>query len=314
MSDPAPASRKTRAAFLAKLAGRGLMLLAIVFLIRQGARHWADLSTWRPEAWQIGVILAIAICYGASIFVVAEVWHRIVNIFAPEARKRTYPSYTMTQIAKYIPGNVAHLLGRAIYLKGGALSNRQLGIATLLEIAVMPAAAGSFVLLAALAIPVATLLPQAAFLQPFVLPATIGLGLVLLGALAIPRSVRLQVPARTLAGTTLLALIFMCLLGLAFATLLNTISPAPPLLAALVAVLGWIVGYFTPGAPGGLGTREALMLLLLDGTVPQSEALIAISLFRLVTVLGDTVCFGAGWVLYRTIFRPEEPEGVASAP
>ncbi len=284
---------------LVKIGGRLLVVLALVFLAREVMRHWSGLSAWRPEPWQIAAVATLALFYGLSIFVLAENWHRIVGLFGDEPRRRTWRSYTMTQIAKYVPGNVAHLLGRAVYLRGGALGDRQLGIATAIEIAVMPVGAGLFVLLACLVVPVADLVPRAAPLQPFLAPLAAALAVAVAAAMFLPRRAPVRAAARSLAGTALIALGFMSLLGLCFALTLNSVVPAPALLAAVVAVLGWIVGYATPGAPGGLGTREALMLFLLDGTVPEAQALVAIALFRLVTVLGDVICFGAGWFLFR---------------
>ena len=55
--------------------------------------------------------------------------------------------------------------------------------------------------------------------------------------------------------------------------------------------LSWVLGFLAPGAPAGLGAREGVMLLLLDG-IADSESLLAfVVLARAATMLGDCLCF-----------------------
>ncbi|WP_205599639.1 lysylphosphatidylglycerol synthase domain-containing protein, partial [Sandarakinorhabdus rubra] len=136
------------------------------------------------------------------------------------------------------------------------------------------------------------------------------LALAALAGLLLPWPGRLRRAVPVLVAASLMAMLFMAALGVSFALVLNSLAPAGAPLAALpfaaaIAVLGWLTGYLTPGAPGGLGTREAVMLVLLAGSVSEGEALIAITLFRLVTVLGDLVCFGVGWLLFRGTASPD---------
>src|SRR3546814_9620714 len=56
--------------------------------------------------------------------------------------------------------------------------------------------------------------------------------------------------------------------------------------------LSWVLGFLAPGAPAGLGAREGIMLLLLHGSAPAEALLIFVLLARVVTVLGDGLCFG----------------------
>jgi glycosyltransferase 2 family protein len=49
----------------------------------------------------------------------------------------------------------------------------------------------------------------------------------------------------------------------------------------------WVVGYVVPGAPGGLGVREAMMVVLLAPLTGEAVATgLAVSM-RLTTLLGD---------------------------
>jgi uncharacterized membrane protein YbhN (UPF0104 family) len=51
--------------------------------------------------------------------------------------------------------------------------------------------------------------------------------------------------------------------------------------------LAWMLGFLTPGAPGGLGVRDAILVAMLTGVSnPAAAVAIAVS-FRGVTTLGD---------------------------
>jgi hypothetical protein len=60
--------------------------------------------------------------------------------------------------------------------------------------------------------------------------------------------------------------------------------------------LAWILGFLAPGAPAGLGVRESIMLLLLAGAAPEADLLLFVLLARVVTMLGDAICFAVGWL------------------
>jgi hypothetical protein len=66
-----------------------------------------------------------------------------------------------------------------------------------------------------------------------------------------------------------------------------------PLLTGSFA-LAWVVGFFAPGAPAGLGVREGIMLGLLQFTYTRPDALLIIIALRLATTIGDILCFLAG--------------------
>ena len=91
---------------------------------------------------------------------------------------------------------------------------------------------------------------------------------------------------------------FLTLSGVLFVALVNLVSVGIDPSAAIVFpvigayVLAWLAGLVTPGAPAGIGVREMVLLILLNGLVSQAELLLAVLLGRLVTVGGDMVFLG----------------------
>ena len=52
-----------------------------------------------------------------------------------------------------------------------------------------------------------------------------------------------------------------------------------------------LIGLITPGAPGGIGVREAAMLLLLAPFFPSDAILIAAVIQRVILITGDVITF-----------------------
>jgi uncharacterized membrane protein YbhN (UPF0104 family) len=49
----------------------------------------------------------------------------------------------------------------------------------------------------------------------------------------------------------------------------------------------WVIGYITPGAPGGLGVRESILTVTLSSMYNTNEIVMASLLYRFVCILGD---------------------------
>lgn len=88
-------------------------------------------------------------------------------------------------------------------------------------------------------------------------------------------------------------LAFLIFYGLIFFILVRLVDPKGsvavdqllPLIGA--AVMAWLAGLVTPGAPAGLGVREAVLLLLLSTLLSKGHLELAVVLGRLVTASGD---------------------------
>lgn len=63
-----------------------------------------------------------------------------------------------------------------------------------------------------------------------------------------------------------------------------------PFITGLYA-LAWLAGYIIPGAPGGLGVREAVFIFVGTPMIQAHEALILIAIIRLISVATETVIY-----------------------
>lgn len=285
---------------MAKLFGRALTVAAIGFVAWEINQQWGSLSQWQPSGRDVLQTGAQSLLYGAALYLLAFNWQMIVGAVSNGElpHRVTLFAYTDTQIAKYIPGNVAHLVSRHVQLRNRGVSDKRLGLAALLELISLPLAA---VVTAALFMTVWPTRSATRFADLFDGPAP--LVIVLLGLLAgvlsfaLPSRFQWSGAARVVSLAVLIASLFMGLLGLNLSMTLSLFASSPPSAVIPAAILAWLVGFLTPGSPGGIGTREASILLLLNGIAPESTLLLTALIFRMVTIGGDVVCYLSGRLL-----------------
>ncbi|MDB5764637.1 MAG: hypothetical protein JWQ21_3632 [Herminiimonas sp.] len=274
----------------------------------------ADISHYLT-APALGGILIAALLYATIIPVSAWAWkNMLADIGFPHSWRELSMIMGVTQMAKYLPGNVGQHIGRAAMsmTRGIAIQPFLLTVfsETLLALlaALIIGMAGAFFSQAGLAS--FTSAHQAIFV-----PLLVG---VLIAALLlyrplVPRLLKRFAPAygnSSLAGllphssTLLKALAAYCLnyvmIGIGIFLMATVLLPEAKhdfmLLLASFA-LAWVAGFFTPGAPAGLGVREVIMLGMLSASYPGPSALLIIVAFRLATILGDSLCFLAGYAM-----------------
>jgi hypothetical protein len=280
------------------LIGLSVTLFSCVFVGKIVLEYW---QTW-PSVNGIafaGPLIALSLIYLCAIASVAAAWHQLllwagcrqISFF------RAVLIYGMTQIAKYVPSNVVHYIGR--YSQA-----RKYG-ATIKEVAFSSVAEIGLIALSGVALAIAgnvDVLNQAIHIPTPVLWAGLGLSVLPVlfwrstGAIVYrfkffhgfdwSERGRLNVLA-----TICCYFVFFLVSGVILFIILQWLaSPAlPPSLLNVVSVsaLAWTLGFAVPGSPGGIGVREAVLVIALGDSVGTAQmGLIAVT-YRGVTVLGD---------------------------
>lgn len=75
---------------------------------------------------------------------------------------------------------------------------------------------------------------------------------------------------------------------------------APDMMYRLLGsfVFSLIVGMVTPGASGGIGIRESVMLFITEGAFDSSVIISAMVLLRIISIIGDVAAFLVGKIYY----------------
>jgi len=288
---------------IAHAAGAAIAALSIAYVLYQAF----DERIWEVS-FEVLARLAGATLVGIVVYVLASLllvlaWHEQLAWSGerPSSCTLSLAVYGRAQIAKYIPGNVFSLVGRQVLGRQAGLSQVSLAWASVLEIIGMLYASGLVACLGAGAW-IGNELDMSAW-QFSLLVGCIALGpLLALRLIARCAPLRRFVPAnRTLPdyvrllGVFSIYLPFFLACGLVFGFLLRVVQPEVQIdwlhVAGTVSA-AWFIGYVTPGASGGIGVRDALLLLAIDGYVAGSLAALVVVAYRILTVLGDLGFFG----------------------
>lgn len=296
--------------------GPALAVLGLAYLVAFGARHASDLPAISWNAGRVAGLASAVGLYMLTLFSGAWAWHVLLRALGERQR---YPEalgiLAVSQAAKYLPGNVGQYVGRVALARESGLAAAPVLLTLVLETACAILAGLAMVAMTAAGLPGVPGAPMAPWR---IAAATIGAAgslaaaVVLLRRESVRRRLRLPDPppggpaAQLGAGLASLGLygFNFLVLGVCAAVASRTVLEAPavplPALTGLFAA-AWVAGFVTPGAPAGLGVREAVLvggLQPLFGSRPDIAFGLPI-LFRLVSTAGDGVGFGLGWLLRR---------------
>lgn len=229
--------------------------------------------------------------------------------------------FCLTQIAKYVPGNIGHHVGRVALAKTTLNVPITTSVASLMQesalvtLAVLLVGAACYGLAPGLSLPsqLSGMGHGAVFMAML---AVVAAGLAALALANLLKSYHASVSHRALrfalraapswsaTAATLPGYLMMYVVnGVAVTVIASALLPLQPadlLLLTTAYSLSWLVGFLLPGAPGGLGVREAAMLFLLRDVYPGDIVLTLTLLSRVATVVADFLIFLGGAALRRT--------------
>ncbi len=282
---------------------------ALFFLLKAFKDNWQEVAAIRiePLGWA-----KIAIALGVTLL--AHIWSGWVWTWILAELNQPVPSsqfiqvYLKTNIAKYLPGNVWHYYGRISAAKNAGVTANVATLSVLLEPLLMAASALIVVLVSVQFIAINThsnlqglLLLILVTVLIAIHPRFLNLAIRFFSRLKLKSTSSTQVdvkiflvkryPWRPLLGE----LGFIGLRGMGFLLTILALNSVEinqiPLLMGTFS-LAWLLGLVIPGAPGGLGVFEVTAIALLRQSFSPGLVVSAIALYRLVSILAETV--GAG--------------------
>jgi len=254
---------------------------------------------------------AALVLYCATYLTGAKSWQLILRSLGNRLDYRgSLGILTISQFAKYLPGNVGHHFGRVLLARRAGIGADAAIISVGLD-TVLAVSAAAFCAVGAL-----QLLPEVFARYGLAAGRNVAIaaavGIVVVGiALAFPvtrghlagamRHCRNLVARGNRARSAVAWFQYLinfalgaAALGCIAAALAGQALPGLPALVGIYAV-AWLIGFLVPGAPAGLGVREALLVLGLSPLLGQDVATATTALFRVVTVAGDGIAFALGW-------------------
>ncbi|SEJ06156.1 lysylphosphatidylglycerol synthase domain-containing protein [Frateuria terrea] len=293
-----------------------LAIAAGTYFIRHAEKALIDKDLSRLMDGKVLLAAVIlTVLYTLLIPTTALAWTWQLNAMHQPARyRRMLPVMATTQFGKYLPGNVAQHIGRIALARsaGVSLSAALFSVAyEMLLMLVASAHIGALTLLWA---------PPRAFshwgIIDYRVPLLIVITLVaIVGLLLAPRVAswlaryrasrrgdhdyvppRLHLGAGTALACYVVYAANFCLIGsglwfLAHALLSYADTTPSAIFLTGAFASSWIFGFIIPGAPAGLGVREAILSAWLSGSLPPAQIVLLVIALRIATTLGDLFNF-----------------------
>lgn len=292
-----------------KIIGNIVMIAALAFVVKKLLDMDISLSQFRD----IKVISALVLCLLiTAVIIIFSCYPWLVFTRSLSGRKIPFstamPVYTQSNLYKYLPGNVFQYVGRNQLAADMDISHVDVACATVLDVlfCVFWTAVISVVMLGGR---IAELMAK--YGRNLLIVGAVGILLVILLILA----VRLKFRDKFKAYISRYSKAFakgnrpMLLRGAFYYLLQNSVSAAMYFVCLslivpqaktgeLIALTGafmfaWIIGFVTPGAPGGIGIREGVMLLVC-GDKFADRIVLFVLVMRIASIGADVAAFIIG--------------------
>ena len=292
---------------LVSWAGAVLALGFLGLVLARGAGDLPVLNLRSGTLW-LGLLGGLLL-YIASQIIGAAAWKAVLRIYDIDlARGRAESQLLVSQIGKYIPGNVAHLFGRMALAHDDGVPRTIAAASMLLEVAALLTTGLLIVVALLIATPdlmtslTANLPDTSRAILPGLAIGAVLVGLVI-GQIIIWRRAGRPTPRPAKFALPLaLHAVNFALLGLSLWGVTKAIEPdANVTLFHCIAIFttAWVAGFLMPGAPGGVGIRDGIIALGLELFIGPGTGIGVAVAHRIISVLGDLVVFGIGLLLRR---------------
>ena len=276
-----------------------IILLSFWFI---GEKFWAHHNWLRSTAINYELFITIFFCsiiYGLSEFLLSFAWRRLLIWCGHKDISTNICNriYGKSQIAKYIPGNVFHVGGRHMVGSQAGIKHIVLVGATvyeilgLLSISILIGFGGMvifglgdiyFSLYQIILILFTTLVitSLAIALAPYLMS---------LRGIILPNK-RIRDTIHNISKVYLLYFIFFLIAGLLLVIIVNTFLNINFIITAKLVVIfsiAWVAGFIIPGAPGGIGVREAVIIFFITPIIGEAQGVAIAIALRFITLLGD---------------------------
>lgn len=277
-------------------------LLAGFYFISFAAKNMKNLPPVELGVGQVVAFLGSLLLWFLVVFFGATIWKMILSgLNFSVTWKDSLTIFGVSQFGKYLPGNVGHFFGRALLAKGVGIPPSYSAQSILLEVSWSVGIASVlafFGLLLGYGVEVSfsmlLFLLAACFLFPWLTIWVVNNFFPRILNYFLGESELLFPGYGVVAKACALYLLTFFCVGLILDWHARTLFGAENsniLLATIFFSWSWVAGYITPGAPAGLGVREAVLVSTLSSLYGPGAAVgIAVSL-RLVTTIGDGLIF-----------------------
>lgn len=306
-----------------KIVGVVLMIISLAFIGREIVRLDIRAIEFEDPLKAFIYIFLFSVIFISSVAAGGFGWNLILSFLhgKPIAYRDVFPIYVKANVAKYMPGNVMHYASRNLLGVKLGLKHGEILLSSFFEVALVFLSAALFSAIFAhrtfmdIVESAFYAMGEKAYLKWIAL-----CGIVLIIALiiyAIKKKPEYREKFKILLSLDFLKLFLKTFLVYSFTFVVMGLmlvgifggifnmdmTPSSILTIISASVLSWFAGFITPGAPGGLGVKESVLILMLSPMYGREYTLIAALIHRLISIFGDLLAFGVGTLVDRNSKR-----------
>jgi hypothetical protein len=291
-----------RQVWMRRLAGAVVVGASLAFLVFQLYEQAANLKSYFSDPAVVAKVVLSGIAYGAALCFVCLAWRRLLWGWSGQKLGLRDASWIFfgSNLLKYLPSNLLHFAGRYAVTRQQGYSHGAIAWSLVAENALLVVTATGLSLWFVFPLFKRYATDLAGWQTGAILVAA-GAVAALAAAYIFARekfraleelSDRLPALAGSMVVATLFYVGFFVVNAALFQVLLDGETAAPnESFSNILGVLSlaWMVGFITPGAPAGVGVREAVAVIGLQSIGFSGDALGAALAYRLVTLIGDGI-------------------------
>lgn len=291
------------------------MIISFIFIAREITKLDITNIHFEDPARSFFYVFLFSIAFVVSVCIGAYGWGLILQFINGSHIDYhiTMPVYTKANVAKYLPGNVMHYASRNVLGNKLGWKHGNILLSSILEVILIFLSAAIF----------SAIFAHQAFIDvvkkaydalnkkglgiliPILIILLVGIIIYILTKPKYAEKIKryftfdfLKLFLKTFFIYTATFIIMGAILIGIYKGVLGyemTLKNAMTIFTA--SVLSWFAGFITPGAPGGLGVKESIMILMLSPAYGREATLMAALIHRLASIIGDLLAFVVGIVV-----------------
>ncbi len=288
------------------LFGNLLLLICLYFIGSTLMQQDIDWAIYLTNPVNIFWYIIIILTYIWVLWAKAILYKDLLKVFTENLVDNflVIKMYVVSNLGKYLPGNVMHFVGRNVLSTKYSIPQVNITLSTILEILIIliSSVVIAFLLGFQYFYGVVVFIFEN-YLSFFLVLVALGLvGVTLITIFAYKNKEKVlpfiqlfnkkenrNVMFRVFIGNCIVNIVT----GITYMIVVRSIQPDVSINLSVIGIylLAWLVGFVMPGAPGGIGIRESILLLLLVDLMPTSIVLVVTLVHRVLNIIAELISF-----------------------
>lgn len=301
-----------------KIIGNIITIVAIFYVIKRLMNNDYDYSQLLVSK-NIFPMLIIIVVQSVMVMTNAFPWKILVEMLTERKVPfvETIPVYVSANLMKYVPGNVFQYVGRNQLAVRNRLPHLPVALATMLDVLITVIAAAIISIFF-----LYDFIEKYLRVNSWMQTALIIVGIIIVLAVFLMFLFRNQIwkkienysylfstkSIKTILVALIYYIIVLMISSLMYLIVVIYITDTPLSSQVFLQLfsaytLAWLVGFITPGAPGGIGIKELVMVAVTGGYIGTDVITLSMVIIRILLVVADCIAFVFGKIfeiIYKT--------------